>query len=371
MKLWYSFIKELKLSSKSYYFYIELFMAIIFLTILLFVIPEKFSSKTTEYISYDLPKPVANYLVGEILKNDLDGQVEKVEFKRDDETVIADYYETDEKKIYIFEDKETMITMTEAERPLVGAHLTWDKDLNEIHYEYYLQGYESERLKNLYLIIHNEDLKVIKTLSDNQEVRSLSTGYDTLNDREMVVPSFLTFNGSLMGLFIIVAYIFLDKQEGIIKAYAVTASKVWHYLMSKVLVLLVVSTISSFIITVPVMGFKPNYLLLLILLITLGFFASSLGLVVASFYKNMMQSFGAIYFLMIVMLLPNIAYFIPSWEPIWIKVIPTYPLIQGFKETIVRNGDIAYTLIVSLGFLVVGAFLFIVANYRYKKTLAS
>ena len=36
-----------------------------------------------------------------------------------------------------------------------------------------------------------------------------------------------------MGFFIIAAYIFLDKKEGVIKAYAVTPSPVWKYLLSK------------------------------------------------------------------------------------------------------------------------------------------
>ncbi|MEA1959766.1 MAG: hypothetical protein U9N81_00475 [Bacillota bacterium] len=98
-------------------------------------------------------------------------------------------------------------------------------------------------------------------------------------------------------------------------------------------------------------------------------FASSLGLVVTSFYKNMVQAFGAIYLLMIAMFLPNIAYFIPSWEPVWIKIIPTYPLIQGFKETILANRDTSYTLMASLGFLATGTLLFLIADKRFKNTL--
>lgn len=368
MKLWHSFSKELKLSSRGYYFYVELIMAIILLVVVLVVIPEEFVSKHTEYLYFDLPEEMINEYKKDILKDDLDGKAELVEIKSNNELIPAEFYETDKKKYYIVEDEKAAIQLAETERPLLSAVMSLD-DNNNLHYKYYLQGYESERLKNLYLIVHNQDLNLIKDHIDGQEVRALSTGYDELTDRENVIPSFLTFNGSLMGLFIIAAYIFLDKQEGIIKAYAVTASSVWHYLMSKVGVILVTSTLASFIIVVPVMGLKPNYPSLLLLLITSGFFASSLGLVVASFYKNMMQAFGAIYILMIAMLLPNIAYFVPSWEPAWIKVIPTYPLIQGFKETILKNGDTAYTLMVSLGFLVVGLLMFLIANKRYKKTL--
>lgn len=367
MKLWHSFLKELKLSSRSYYFYIELFMAVILLIVVLTVIPENFVSRQTEYIYLDLPEEVVNEYKKEFIKDDLDGESESVEIKSKDDLIPAEFYETDEKKIYVVEDEKSLKQLAETERKL-GAVIGLDNS-GKLHYKYYLQGYESTRLKNLYKIVHNTDVDVLIEHVDNQVVRSLSTNYGELSDRENVIPSFLTFNGSLMGLFIIAAYIFLDKQEGIIKAYAITASSVWHYLMSKVGVIIVTSTLSSLIIVVPVMGLKANYPLLLLLLVTSGFFASSLGLLVSSFYKNMMQAFGALYVLMIVMILPNIAYFIPSWEPVWIKVLPTYPLIQGFKETILENGDVTYTLIVSLGFFVGGLLLFLISNKRFKKTL--
>jgi hypothetical protein len=370
MKLFYSFIKELNLASKSYYFYLELVMALIILAVLLFVVPENFSDKQEEFISLEVPEEVENYFINEIEESDIDNKSEIKEFELDDKTIKADYYETEEKEIYVFNDRDTMFKMTKGEIPSVGAHITWDEDNEEFNYEYVLQGYESDRLKNLYLIIHNEDVDKVTTAVDSQRIESLKDEYEPLSDRQMALPSLLTFNGSLMGLFIIAAYIFLDKKEGIIKAYAITASKVWVYLMSKVGVLIITTIISSLIIIVPIMKTQPNYLTILLLLITSAFFASSLGLLLASFYKNINQAFGAIYFIIILMLLPNIAYFIPSWEPAWIKVIPSYPLIYGFKESIIVNGDINYTLMASAGFLIVGIILFGFANFRYKRTLS-
>lgn len=368
MKLWHSFIKEIKLSSRGYYFYIEIFMAVILLAVLLTVVPEEFTSQSTEYVYFDLPEGMVNEVKKETLKDDLDGKEEIVEIKSGKEVISAELYESEKKKIYFVNDEESVIKLGETERPLLSAVVSLD-DEGKLYYKYYLQGYESERLKNLYLIIHNKDVDTLQEANDNQEVRSLSTNYNTLTDRENIVPAFLAINGSLMGLFIIAAYIFLDKEEGIIKAYAVTASSVWEYLMSKVGVIITTSILSSLIIVIPVMRLQPNYLLLLLLLVTSGFFASSLGLLIASFYNNMMKAFGAIYFVMIAMLLPNIAYFIPSWEPGWVRVIPTYPLIQGFKESIMKNGDTNYILMASLGFLIVGSVIFLIANKRFKKTL--
>lgn len=369
MKLWHSFIKELKLASRGYYFYIELFVTVILLLVVLFVIPENFSAKKTEYVYLDLPQKVIDNFLEDMKEHDLDGKPQSVEIKSDKRIIPARLYETDDRKVYLVNSREEVVQLAKSKKHL-GAVISLD-DAGKLHYEYYLQGYESQRLKNLYLIVHNKDLDLITEEFDKQVVRSLSTGYEGLSDRENVIPSLLTFNGSLMGLFIIAAYIFLDKQEGIIKAYAISASPVWHYLMSKVGVILVTTILTSLILVIPVMGLQPNYPLLLLLLLTSAFFASSLGLVVASFYKNMMQAFGGVYLLMIAMMLPNIAYFIPSWEPVWIKVIPTYPLIQGFKETVLKKGDTTYVLFVSLGFLASGLLLFLIANRRYRKTLAA
>lgn len=369
MKLWHSFIKELKLSSRGFYFYVEVFMAVVLLVILLFVIPENFENKQSEYIYYDLPDIMEKTITDGIEDVDLDGKVEIVEIESGDDIITARLYETEGKRIYLVDDEESVISLADTQKN-VGSVVSLDNQ-GELHYKYYLQGYESERFKKLFLIFHSEENEVIQTQYEQQDVRPLSTEYDELTDRENVIPSFLTFNGSLMGLFIIAAYIFLDKQEGIIKAYAVTASSVWQYLMSKVGVIIVTSIITSLMIIIPVMGLKPNYILLLLFLITTGFFASSLGLLIASFYQNIMQAFGIIYMLIIVMILPNIAYFIPSWEPLWIKILPTYPMLEGFKEIILNHSDTMYVLRTSLGFLVVGLVLFLIANIRYKKTLTA
>ena len=173
-----------------------------------------------------------------------------------------------------------------------------------------------------------------------------------------------------MGMFIMASYIFLDKKEGVIKAYAVTASPVWQYLMSKIFVILLTSVVSGLIIIMPIMGFRINYGLVLLLLMTTGFFASSLGLLIASFYNDLMKAFGVIYLLLIILMVPSIAYFLPGWEPFWIKIIPSYPLLQGFKEIILPNGDNVYPLMASAGFMAVGIILFAVTNIRFKKTLS-
>ncbi len=369
MKLWYSFIKELNLSSKSWYFYIELGMAVVLLAILLFVVPEEFDSKSEEYLYLDLPQVVKDRYRDNLKDEDLDETTKLVEVEADKKTFKAEFYETEESKIYILDSMEALNAFSNSER-VPTVHVRVDGK-NQIIHTYYLQGYETQKLKNLLLVFNNRKAghDLIEDYSDNIKVKSLYQDVEPLSDKESIIPVFLTFNGSLMSLFIIAAYIFLDKNEGIIKAYAVTASSVWHYLLSKIGVIIVTSIVTTLIITVPIMGLQPNYPAMMLFIITSGFFAASLGLFITSFYKDIVQAFGVLYIVIVIMIMPNISYFTPSWDPNWVKIIPSYVMLQSFKEVISINGNIVYVLLASLGFAVLGLDIFVLANHRFKKTL--
>lgn len=370
MKLWYSFAKELSLSSKSWYFYIEVGMSVVLLLILLFVVPEDFDTKGKEYFYLDLPDVVTERYKDGLEDDDLDELAEEVVLTSDSSSYDVILYETEESKIYLLDSLDALISFSDSERvPVVHVRVNED---NQVIHTYYLQGYETQKLQNLLLVYHNRlaGHDVIEAFSDDIEVRRLYQNIEPLSDRESMIPVFLTFNGSLMSLFIVAAYIFLDKSEGIIKAYAITASSVWHYLLSKIGVIIVTSMVTTLIITVPVMGLQPNYLAMMIFLVSSGFFAASIGLVLTSFYTDIVEAFGAMYIVIVIMIMPNISYFTPSWDPNWVKVIPSYVMLQSFKEIISVGGNMTYVMVSSLGFLMLGLAIFIIANYRFRKTLS-
>lgn len=369
MKLWHSFTKELILSSKSWYFYIEIGMAVILLIVLLFVVPEEFGGKGEEYIYLDLPQVVMDKYREGLLEEDIDEIAELVQVEAEKTVFKAELYETEESKIYLLESMEALNAFSSSER-VPAVHVRVNDD-NQIIHTYYLQGYETQKLRNLLLVFQNPIAghDVLEDYTDNIVVKSMYQNIEPLTDRQNMIPVFLTFNGSLMSLFIIAAYIFLDKSEGIIKAYAVTASSVWQYLMSKIGVIILTSIVTALIVTVPVMGLQANYLAMFLFLITSGFFAASLGLYITSFYEDIAQAFGVLYIVIVIMMMPNISYFTPSWDPNWIKIIPSYIMLQSFKEIVSVNGNISYVLLASLGFTVLGLVFFILANHRFKKTL--
>ncbi len=213
-KLWYSFTKELKLASKSFYFYIEFVMAFLIIFVLLFMIPEEMVSRDDEYLYLNMPEEVKDYYIDAILEDDTDGVLEKTQLKLGKDKITVDMAETDDSRIHLLPDEQMLITLTKDDRPAAAAVVKFNPEIEDFEYDYYLQGgYESERLKNLYRIIHIRDVRDLWDLADEVGIQSLGN-YDSLNSREMAVPSLLTFNGALMGgMFIIAAYIFIDKDE--------------------------------------------------------------------------------------------------------------------------------------------------------------
>jgi len=393
MKLLSSYLKEMKIAARGFYFYIEIAMAIILLAILLFAVSETSSSSSKQFVYNDMPQKIAEYLKdrsieeGEArLANSTEFKLKPAEFEiTNQETGETTAYDFDDEKIieletiemldsstgeldetvYYVETEEDMIRLSYGESEM-GVTVAMDP-YGKVSNRYYLQGYETDRLKNLLYILQNESRDVVNAKKDKQVVRTLEV-METLNNRENLVPVIIAYMGSLMGLFIVMAYIFYDKAEGVIRAFAVTPSSIWKYLISKVFVLLTTVVVSSSIITIPVMGGQPNYLLFYIFLIITTFSVASLGLLVASFFDSISKAFGVMYAIMISLMIPAFSYYIPSFDPLWLRFIPTYPLLQGFKE-ILLNGDAGYVLTYSLVFLVGGLVLFVLADIRFKKTL--
>lgn len=368
MKLFSSFLKELTLATRSFYFYIEIIIAVIILVVLLFAIPTHSTFQQTEYMYFDIEAPYDQLPIDQMTQVEGEVKIASAELEANGETIDAMMIESEEHKIYVLGSEEDLKAVSEANQS-IGIVMRLD-ETSQPQYTYYLQGYESERLQNLLRILHAESPDVLQQGLEAQEVRAISSDYIPLNDRENTIPPLMTFSGSLMSMFIMAAYIFLDKKEGVIRAYAVTATPVSRYLLSKVFVLMLTSLVTGLIVVAPIMGAKANYALLLLLLLTSGFFASVLGLLLSSFYTDMAKAFGVIFVLVIVFMVPGIAYFIPSWDPLWIRFIPSYPLQEGFKEVLLQNGDMLYALLVSAGFAAAAAVLFALTNIRYKKTLS-
>ncbi|MFC2122578.1 ABC transporter permease [Bacteroidota bacterium] len=393
MKLLSNYLKEMKIAARGFYFYIEIAMAVIIVGILLFVVSETSTSNSKQFIYNDMPQKIVEYQQDKSIKDGDARLANPTEFKlkpakfeiTNQETGEMIAYDFNDEKIieletmemldsvtgeleetvYYVETEEDMIRLAYGESE-IGATAAMNAR-GKVSYKYYLQGYETDRLESLLYISHSKSPGVINAKKDRQVVRTLGV-METLNNRENWVPVFVVFLGSLMGYFIVMSYIFYDKAEGVIRAFAVTPSAMWKYLITKIFVILTTVVVSSSIITIPVMGGQPNYLLFYIFLIITTFAMASLGLLAASFFDTIAKAFGVMYAIMIALMIPAFSYYIPSFDPVWLRFFPTYPMLQGFKD-ILLNGDAGYVLTYSLVFLAGGLVLFVLADMRFKKTL--
>ena len=393
MKLLSSYLKEMKIAARGFYFYIEIGMAVIILAVLLFAVSETSTSNSKQFVYNDMPKKIAEYQQDQSIKDGDARLASPTEFKlkpaefeiTNQETGETTAYDFDDEKILELETME-MLDSSTGEREETVYYVETEEDMirlaygeseigataamnprGKVSYTYYLQGYETDRLESLLYISHSKSPGVINAKKDRQVVRTLGV-METLNNRENLVPLFVVFLGSLMGYFIVMSYIFYDKAEGVIRAFAVTPSAMWKYLITKIFVILTTVVVSSSLITIPVMGGQPNYLLFYIFLIITTFAMASLGLLVTSFFDTIGKAFGVMYAIMVALMIPAFSYYIPSFDPVWLRFLPTYPMLQGFKD-ILLNGDAGYVLTYSLVFLAGGLVLFVLADIRFKKTL--
>lgn len=340
-KLWMTFLKDAKLSFNGLYFYMEIGMALIFIAVLLFVIPENFESSQKFYVAMELEG------------TDTDA-VQRLMGSSDDVTVV--------------DNRSEIESAMKKDRSAVGAVIR--KNENKFVYEMILQGYENESMKNLIRAgIEGEVLSQIPGFSSEITVRTLEMNSEKLSDRVNLIPVYLTMNVGMMGLFIIAAYIFLDKEEGVIKAYAVAPVEVWQYLASKMMIMLMMGLITSFVTVLAIVGFNINYLYLLGLIVAFNTFGSALGLFISSFFNTMVKAMGVMYVFIMMMMLPTISYLMPSFNPVWIKVFPSYPMMFSLRELMFENGDHGYIVMQIGTYLLLGLLLFIAANHRFKKTL--
>lgn len=394
MKLFSTYLKEMKIAFRGFYFYIEIFVALVVLIVLLVAVKENPENKSVEYLYSDLP---AQMFEASMDKDLAEGRIEllddvKLEIKASEfvllnkETGLEEVYALNKEKtvtasaykkidsetglglgkVYILDNEEDMIRLAHNSGKL-ARKMSVDAS-GSLTFKYYLQGFETERYEEMLYISHGynpEDLLSSKEGQMTVEIGSSAT----LNSREAIIPVYVAFAGALMGFFIIMSYVFLDKSQGVIKAFSVTPAPVWHYLISKIFVLLTTVVISASIVVIPVMKLKPDYLFFYIFLIAASFAFSSLGLLVASFFDTISKAFGILYLIMMVLIVPAFSYYIGSFDPLWIRFLPTYPLLEGLKGILVGQTDFAYVLTYTGAFLIGGVIILALANVKFKKSL--
>jgi hypothetical protein len=341
-KLWSTFLKDMKISFNGLYFYMEVGFAVIFVLIMLFVVPENFDRSQTLHMTFDAKEPYRSQLMEQ--------------FTAGNDTVV------------LHDSVDSVKTAMEKDRSSAGVSIIYENSV--IGYEIILQGYESERMISMMkAVFEGQFLSEFPGYKSSVTSVVLQPDSVKLTDREHIIPVYLTMNIALMGLFIIAAYIFLDKEEGVIRAFAVTPVKIWQYLFSKMMIMALMGMSTTLLVCLTLVGTHLNYPVLLLSVLAFNLFGSSLGLLISSFFDSISKAMGVLYFTIMLMMVAGVSYFMPSFSPFWIRLLPSYPMLFSFRELLLPNGNIDYAIRSAIAFILFASILFAYANIRFKKTL--
>ena len=397
MKLWSNYSKEMKIASRGFYFYMEIVMAAILLVVILLLVPVDATTVSREVLYADVPAEAVRAILEQSF-GDAAGRMERAEDTRvrlKPDTIAYYDEQTGERFAATFDDKKTLALETwHVYDSVTGKHtetLYFAKSFDDMlriaktekwyataiqtdesggfSYRLLLFGSESERYQKLISATMNAgNTPQLLRAMDSQPMLTLGAE-NMLNNRQSYMPLAVVIMNGLMGMLIVIAYLTIDKASGLIRAMAVTPMHTRAYLLSKVLVVLTMSLVSSLVVTIPVMGAQPDYPLFILTAALVSVLSCMIGLWVASFFEDVKSAFGVIIFVMVLLMLPSMAYIIPAFSPLWMQWMPTYPMLQAVKETLLPSPDTGYVLLVCAGMAAASVLFLWWSDIRYKKSL--
>ncbi len=397
MKLWNNYCKEMKIASRGFYFYMEFFVAIIILLVLVFVVPTESTAIGEEIVFADITSAQLDALMDIDTDEGYAVQEADVIFKvkpatlsytnmdtgaettlnfTDTKEVAVLYYavydpETDAQvsSKYFVDNFDDLLRIAYAEK-LTAAMMYYGEDGLD-YYQYILFGYETARYQNLLSAIHGtvEAESLLAALDDAQAATTTLAELEQLNNRQNFIPPMLVMMNAMMGMMIIIAYLSVDKAEGAIKALSVAPIGLGNYLASKTLVVMTTVVLSNSIIALPIMGGQPNYALFFLISIAMCALSCAIGVLLSTFFADLEGAFNAILVFCIAMLLPMITYLFPAFHPVWMDWLPTYPMLMAMKESLLNAPDVGYVIGCSVAMLGIGAVLYAISLVRFRKSL--
>lgn len=317
------FKKDIILGIKDVFILLELGFAVFIVLLLLFVIPENIEKDKTAYI-YDATTLVKNFVHS--TAESAEAQVRK-----------GSHY---------VDSREEVIKGMEEDELAIGLIIT-EKKNGTYRVEFLTQPYTKNSIVQ-YVEVEMEDLMSIlkppggiypPDVYKSVKVSSLQQGLrDELPFNLRLLPTILMYMVGILGLFAMVSLIGQERSDATIRALRVSPASMWEFLISKHLLLLATGFATFSILYLPMMGFGgyPEALLLIILTILMG---SSIGVILGGLFDSPIGAILWVLLLMIVLSLPAISLFSPSFSPQWLKLIPSYHTLFGLDAVMFPDNN--------------------------------
>jgi len=331
-------IKDSKLASRNYYLLIVVIVAALLVAVTHFVIPEEVNTEGTLVYLVESQRPEFQQLV--TLFSQKPGSIKA-----------ASRAELTEKMREISNSVGVVLKEQDG-KPIV---------------EVVLQGYENEETQRALELSIRAAANLSKFLaSDIQVVKLRQDAAADIPFNQAMLPVMIVTEPMMLGFILIAAMVFMEREEGTAMAYLVSPGRITEYLSSKIIVMVLLGLLSTAIITTLTVGLDVNWAQLATLVVVGSIFDSCLGLLIASYFNSLSKAMVWIVALSIVLTLPQVSYFVPSFAPRYLTAMPIYGMLFAIKEALFPTGNNA---IVNSSLLVTGAaglvlFLWCVVSYR-------
>lgn len=201
-----------------------------------------------------------------------------------------------------------------------------DGSLTVIH-----PGLSEKTVRAVMLLLREHDDTKIDILSIKADSR-------TIPFNQRMTPVFICFEALIVGFVLGGALMLSEKEERTSRALAVSPMGADRYLISKVLLFSAVGTVYALLMAFFCIGFHFPILPF----IGLSFFGAAvfslIGLAFSALFRDMSSWFFTMALLLSVNMLPVVAYSEPSFSPLWLQAIPSYPIIFSYERILFDTG---------------------------------
>ncbi len=337
-------IKDWHLVNRNYFVLISLFIVVLFAVLVNMVIPEEVSLEPTIYVVAEENNPFASQAAESIA-----GRSDKALVKSASTDIDA-----------LLKDNTQSFAMfiggTE-EAPTV---------------RYHLQGHENQFVKNIAQLetelFFSGDLEGVSSVPVER--------LNTFKEKEAtkfnlsMVPMFALTEPVLMGLFFIATMMFFEVEAKTVRAYAVSPGRIFEFLNSKMIMMLVLGGLSMLLVSLTTVGLSANYFHLLVILVSGSFFGSSVGLLIASFFDRLSKAFVWILVVTMMLTVPFASYYLPSFSPLFVRLMPTYSLMFALKEAYFATGNSTIIWTAAAYSILLGGVAYGIMFLNYRKRFA-
>lgn len=336
------------------------------------LIVQDFVIMTRNWIFWTLPILAVTIIlvINFAIPEDVSMQSKEIMFYEENGNMLREYLKAEGEEDHLVNSKEELVEAVKEDSNRIGLVIGGIDD-GKLQFTAVLQGTESEVIKKLLEATMEHVIKELGNIETSKEydIVSVRPKSDPVPFNLNQAPFLIFMEAGFLGMFIIMMLIFQEKQEGSIRAFRVTTAGTMRYILAKVLLITVFSAIYAVVMCLFIFGTSINYLLF-VLMTVLGSFVMTMIALITCVYFNSLSDYLFVFMgIFVVVSLPVMSYFMPSFSPAVIRIIPTYPIMFGYREIFFPTGNTAMLGNTFLTLGIEGIVLFVLACFSVKAKL--